>query len=73
MPSTRRAWGPGKRGGGKVRGEITDGAVVVTRSVKLEPGVTELGEAVQDDSDGTPAQARATDWLNPAIPFTINL
>jgi hypothetical protein len=52
---------------------MADGAVVVTITVKLLPGTTKFGETTQVDSEGTPAQVRATDWLNPPSPSTVKV
>jgi hypothetical protein len=71
--SISRAWGLGKRGWGKVRGAMADGAVVVTITVKLLPGTTKFGETTQVESKGTPAQIRATDWLNSPLPSTVKV
>jgi hypothetical protein len=45
---------------GKFRGVAIEGAVVVTVTVMLLPGVAEVGETVQVDSEGAPAQVNAT-------------
>lgn len=55
-------------GSGRERGALIVGAVVVTVTVTFVaelPGVMGLGEAVQVASEGAPAQAKATLWLNP--------
>ena len=73
MASIIRAWGPGKRGRGRIRGGMADGAVVVTMIVKLPPGATESGAATQVDAVGNPPQVRATNSLNPPSLPTLNL
>jgi hypothetical protein len=73
MASASRTLGPGKRGGRRVRGEVTDGAVVVTRSINCVPGVTEEGDIAQFAAVGKPPQLRATAWLNPDWALTISL
>jgi hypothetical protein len=72
MASASKTLGPGERGGGIVRGKVTDGAVVVTRSKNFVPGVTVEGESVQFATTGTPPQARATDPSNPDSALTIS-
>jgi hypothetical protein len=39
---------------------LAEGAVVVTETVMLLPGVAELGETVQVDSEGAPVQLKLT-------------
>ena len=68
----RRVWGPGKRSGGRLRGAVKDGAVVVTSTVTLVPGFTVEGEIEQLAATGIPPQVRATGWLNPPTAFTSN-
>ena len=64
--------GPNERGGGIVRGKVTDGAVEVTMSVNGVPGITAGCENVQLAATGDPPQARATDPSNPDSGFTTN-
>jgi hypothetical protein len=70
MTSASKTPGPGKRGGGIVRGEVTDGAVEVTMSVNGVPGITVGCENVQLDATGDPPQARATEPSNPDSALT---
>jgi hypothetical protein len=73
MASASKTLGPCKRGGRRVRGEVTEGAVVVTRSINCVPGLTAEGDIVQLAAVGMPPQVRATDWLNPDSALTISL
>jgi len=73
MASIIRAWGPGKRGWGRVRGAIADGAVVATVTATLLPGVAGFGETAQVDSEGAPVQVKVTAWFNPPSPPTDNV
>ena len=70
----------GDRGGTwgrcRVRGALTEAAVVVTLTVTFvaePPGVTGLGETVQVASDGAPEQVKLTLWLNPPSPATLKV
>jgi hypothetical protein len=72
MASASSTLGSCNRGGATLRGELTDGAVVVTMTIKDAPGVTAVGVTVQLAAIGTPPQLRVTDWLNPDSPLTTN-
>ncbi|MGD1158567.1 MAG: hypothetical protein ABSA41_22460 [Terriglobia bacterium] len=70
--SMTKPTGPGKSGlaggRGRERGALTEGAVVVTVTVIFVaelPGVSVLGDTVQVDFEGAPAQVKLTLWLNP--------
>jgi hypothetical protein len=73
--SINRTLRPGDRGGtggkGRDRGALTEGAVVVTVTVRLVaefPGVTEFGESVQFVYGAGCVHAKLTLWLNPPWP-----
>jgi len=53
-----------------VRGASVEGAVVVTVTVTLVPGVAGLGETVHVASEGAPLQVKFTGWLRPPRPPT---
>jgi len=59
--------------GRKLRGLLADGAVVVTVTVRLVPGVAGFGETAQVDSEGGPVQAKLTLWLNPPSPAIVKV
>jgi hypothetical protein len=78
--SINRPLTPGDRGGaggsGRERGALTEGAVVVTLTVRFVaelPTVTGFGETVQVASDGPPVQVKLTLSLSPPSPAALKV
>jgi hypothetical protein len=66
----------GAGGSSRERGALIEGAVVVTLTVTFVaelPAVNGFGETVQVASEGAPVQVKATLWLNPPSPATLNV